>query len=77
MEAESENARVFEISAHVKDPQAVQINLEPSTTARLIACVLRRRVKHYNKKRNTKYSSSRGAEFFICALAFPIPSSPA
>lgn len=39
MEAKSKNALVYEISAHDKDPQVVKINPEPSTTARLIACV--------------------------------------
>lgn len=34
--------RVFEISARVKDPQVVRINPEPSTTARILACVARR-----------------------------------
>lgn len=39
MEGNSENVRVFEIWAHVKDLQVIKINWEPSTTAHLIACV--------------------------------------
>lgn len=39
IEAKSKNARVYEISAHVKDPQGVEIHLEPTTTLCLIACI--------------------------------------
>lgn len=40
VEAKRENARVFEISARLKDSQGVKINPEPSSTARLIVCVV-------------------------------------
>lgn len=37
--AKSENTRVFEVSAHAKDPQVDKIKPEPSTTACFVACV--------------------------------------
>lgn len=39
IKAKSENARVFGISTHVKEPQVVKIIQESSATARLIAWV--------------------------------------
>lgn len=36
MEAKSDNARVYEILAHIKDPQVVEIDAEPSTTTYLL-----------------------------------------
>lgn len=39
MEVKSKNAHVFEISAHIEDPQVVKISPEPSTMQSLMSCV--------------------------------------